>query len=311
VRSWIGDAHAVVAQVAEPQLRTGPHCFHPFECNFRTYCRRQEPQPEYPVEWLPHLKTNAVKARIETNAITDLREVPDNFLDELQLRVKVQTLSGNRFFNQGGAAAELAQYNLPAYFLDFETIHFAVPIWKFTRPYQQIPFQFSRHRLAPTGALDHSEFLDLSGDDPSALFAGALVAACGESGPVFVYNASFETARIAELAGRFPRLESSLMAINERIVDLLPVARRNYYHPSQQGSWSLKSVLPTIATDLSYDKLKGVQDGSTAMAAYLEAIHPQTTSARKDEIRRDLLDYCGLDTHALVRLWQHLSGRLQ
>jgi hypothetical protein len=97
--------------------------------------------------------------------------------------------------------------------------------------------------------------------------------------------------------------------MNERIVDLFPVARRYYYHPAQRGSWGLKSVLPTIATDLSYDKLDGLQDGSMAMTVYLEAIHPQTSSTRKNEIRRQLLDYCSLDTYALVRLWQYFAGR--
>ena len=255
------------------------------------------------------MQAKAVKELIETKAIKDLRDVPDEYLNDLQRRVKVQTLSGKPFFDHAGAAAELAQYNLPACFLDFETIYFAVPIWKGTRPYQQIPFQFSRHALSPTGELSHSEFLDLSGDDPSAPFAEALIAACAQVGPVFVYNAGFEAARIMELADRFPRLAGPLLAINERLVDLLPVARRHYYHPAQHGSWGIKSVLPTIATDLSYDKLVGVQDGGMAMTAYLEAVHPQTASARKDEIRRQLLDYCSLDTYALVRLWQYFTGR--
>ena len=268
VRAWIREAHAVVEQGSEPPVRTGAHCSNPFECSFWTYCQSQEPQPEYPVEWLPRLKTNAIKDFIETNAIKDLRDVPDEYLDDIQRRVKAQTLSGQPFFDHAGAAADLAQYKLPAFFLDFETIQFEVPIWKSTRPYQQIPFQFSCHGLSPTGELTHSEFLDLSGDDPSALFAEALIPACGQVGPVFVYNASFETARVAELADRFPGLKDPLLAINERIVDLLPVARRHYYHPSQQGSWGLKSVLPTVATDLSYDKLEGVQDGSMAMTAY-------------------------------------------
>jgi Domain of unknown function(DUF2779) len=258
VRVWIGEAHAVVQQPSEPEVRTGAHCSDPYECSFRTYCQSQEPLAEYPVEWLPRLQTKAVKKFIETKAIKDLRDVPDEYLNDIQRRVKAQTLLGKPFFDHAGAAAELAQYNLPAYFLDFETIQFAVPIWKGTRPYQQIPFQFSRHGLSPTGKLDHSEFLDLSGNDPSALFAEALIAACDQVGPVFVYNAAFEATRITELTDRFPRIRRPLLAITERIVDLLPVARRYYYHPSQQGSWSIKSVLPAIASDLSYDKLDGV-----------------------------------------------------
>lgn len=109
---------------------------------------------------------------------------------------------------------------------------------------RQIVLQFSLHRFGAPGRLAHTEFLDLSGNDPSESFAQSLIAACGEDGPVFVYNAGFETARIRELAERFPSLSPPLLAINDRIVDLLPVARECYYHPSQQGSWSIKKVLP-------------------------------------------------------------------
>jgi hypothetical protein len=309
IRTWIEEAHAVAGQLSEPQVRTGAHCSYPFECGFRSYCESDEPLAKYPVEWLPRLRTAALKEFIETNLIEDLRHVPDEYLSELQQRVKAHTISGSPFFDQAGAAAELAHYNLAAYFLDFETSQFAVPIWKGTRPYQQIPFQFSRHRLWPTGELDHLEFLDLSGDDPSRPLAESLIDACEESGPVFVYNASFEGACITELADRFPELNHHLLGINARLVDLLPIARRYYYHPSQYGSWALKWLLPTIATDLGYDKLTGVRDGSMAMNAYLEAIYPQTAAARKDEIRRQLLDYCRLDTYALVRLWQYFAGR--
>ena len=175
--------------------------------------------------------------------------------------------------------------------MDFETIQFAIPIWKDTRPYQQSPFQFSVHRLSPAAKVDHLSFLDLSGDDPSSRFAEALIAACGKRGPVFVYNAGFETARINELAERFPRLKQPMLAINARVVDLLKVAEQYYYHPSQEGSWSLKKVLPSIAPDLSYDKLVGVQDGGMAMNAYLEAI---SRGHRRDAKRRNWRAIIGL-----------------
>jgi hypothetical protein len=89
----------------------------------------------------------------------------------------------------------------------------------------------------------------------------------------------------------------------------VPPTKANYYHPSQQGSWSIKAVLPAVAPDLSYDALDGVQNGGMAMEAYMEAIHPDSTPERKDEIEQQLLAYCGLDTFAMVRLWQFLSGR--
>ena len=99
-----------------------------------------------------------------------------------------------------------------------------------------------------------------------------------------------------------------MQAINTRIVDLLPVARNRYYHPAQQGSWSIKAVLPAAIPELSYDRLDGVKDGNMAMAAYDEAVRPATTAARREDLRKQLLAYCRLDTFALVRLWQFFSG---
>ena len=308
VNEWIIQAQNIVDQPTEPLIQTGSQCFSPFECSFYDYCSRNEPKAEYPVAWLPRF-SSAKAEKLAAQGIDDLRNVPDEWLNGKQLRVKEHTLTGAAFFDVAGAASDLAAHPLPACFLDFETIQFAVPVWKGTRPYQQIPFQFSLHRLDASGRLAHTEFLDLSGDDPSESFAQSLIAACGEDGPVFVYNAGFEMARIRELAERFPALSQPLLAINDRIVDLLPVARERYYHPSQQGSWSIKKVLPAVVPELRYDALDGVQDGGMAMNAFLEGIHPDTVPERKTQIEQQLLAYCKLDTYAMVRLWQVFSGR--
>ena len=302
VRGWIADAQAVVARKKAPRTATGAQCSDPYECGFLAHCQSQEPQAEHPVHWLPR-RGSALKAHIETRGTRELRDLPDDLLNPTQQRVKAATLSGQAFFDQNAAAQALAGHKLPGFFLDFETIQFGVPIWQGTRPYQQMPFQFSVHRLGRTGRVAHQAFLDLTGGNPSLPFAQALLAACGERGPVFVYNSAFEQTRIRELAERHPRLAPALHAINDRIVDLLPVARQHYYHPSQQGSWSIKAVLPALCPDLHYSQLDGVQDGGAAQQAYLEAIAPATSAARKAELERQLLAYCHLDTWAMVRLW--------
>jgi hypothetical protein len=310
VRGWIREAQAIVALPREPDLRTGGHCHDPYECGYLPYCQAQEPQTEYPVAWLPRPTTKLkdfAEVHRARHGVTDMRDVPDGLLNETQRRVKQVTLTGQPFFDRQGAARAVAK-TLPAYFLDFESIQFAVPRWKGMRPYQQTVFQFSVHRLSRTGELAQTSFLDLSGADPSSACAQALLAACGERGPIYVYNQAFEKTRIGELAERFPAMKRGLLALNERIVDLLPVAREHYYHPSQQGSWSIKAVLPAMFPDLSYDELDGVQDGGGAQAAYLEAIHPDTTPQRQEEIRRQLLDYCALDTYATVKLWAAFTG---
>jgi hypothetical protein len=132
-----------------------------------------------------------------------------------------------------------------------------------------------------------------------------LIEACGDGKEtIFVFNATFEKTRITELAGKFPALKANLQSINNRIVDLMPITKNRFYHPSQEGSWSIKKVLPALVPELNYSDLDGVQDGNMAIAAYFEAIAPETTSDRKMEIEQQLRKYCELDTYSMVRIWQ-------
>src|SRR5690606_29862980 len=267
-------------------------------------CSGQAPKTQFPVAWLPRVQAKALKAHLADPSVIDLRQVPDELLNERQLRVKAQTLQDAVFFDVRAASAELLKRPMPALFLDFETVMFTVPIWAGTRPFQQIPFQFSAHILHKNGRLSHEEFIDLTGKDPSRPFAEALLRACGEQGTIYVYNASFEEKRIEELAQRFRDLARPLKALLDRIVDLRPIAESNYYHPAQKGSWSIKAVAPTIAPDLDYANLDGIAHGGAAAAAYGKAIDPGTSAGHRQEIEAQLRRYCARDTEALVRFWQ-------
>lgn len=172
-----------------------------------------------------------------------------------------------------------------------------------------MPFQYSLHHLDAQGQLSHSAFLDLSGADPALALATQLVTECGDHGPIFVYNISFESGRIAELATRFPQWGPALQAIRARLVDLLPITRSHYYHPTQHGSWSIKAVLPAMVPELGYDALGGVQNGGQAQEAYLEAVDAATSPERRQALEQQLLRYCQLDTYAMVRIWQLLAQR--
>lgn len=128
----------------------------------------------------------------------------------------------------------MANWAFPRTWLDFETIAFAVPRWVGTKPYGQVPFQFSAHIEAAEGAIDHREFLSLDGDDPRRGCAEAPVTMIPALGAVIGYNASFEKSRIMELAAAFPDLADTLTGIADRVVDLLPVTRANWYHRDQR-----------------------------------------------------------------------------
>ena len=304
VPKWVSGAQATLAGKMPPP--TG-NCEKPFPCPFQEYCYPAESQPEYPVTLLPQANGKKIAADLLEQGYDDLRKVPLALLkNETHQRIWNATRTGKHYLGKGAADA-LSALPYPRYFHDFETINPAVPTWKGTSPYQQVPFQWSCHIQRRTGKLDHKMFLDLSGNDPSRNCAETLIAALGKRGPVFVYNQSFEINRLKELAGRYADLAEELGAIIKRIVDLLPITREHYYHPDMKGSWSIKAVLPTIAPDLDYANLEEVQDGGAAQAAYLEAIHPETTVDRKREREKQLRVYCERDTEAMVRLAQFLT----
>ena len=300
VPEWTADAQLVL-QNEEPEVAVGPHCKAPYECQFRSHCW---PKVEYPLDDLPGLGKKLVE--LVACGYGDIRDVPEQLLNGAeQLRVLRLTQSG-----QGellpGAKSELAALAWPRYYLDFETISFAVPIWAGTRPYQQLPFQWSLHIEARPGQLEHAEFLDVSGTPPMRAAAEALLAAIGPVGPVLMYT-TFERQCLKTLGDFCPDLRPRLDALALRLVDLHPIVKRNYYHPDMHGSWSIKAVLPALLPDLNYDQLDGIQEGMGAQQAYLEAISAGTAPDRRQQLREQLLAYCKFDTLAMVRIANRLS----
>jgi len=287
----------------QPEISTGRHCNVPYECPFLGHCRLTEPAaPVYPITELPYVRKGQLSL-IKACGFTDLRVVPEDedlLRNSLQVRVAQAVRTGEPFASPEFAAL-LDGIAYPRHYLDFETISFTVPRWIGTRPYQQVPFQFSCHVEHADGRLEHREFLDLSGDDPTPAFVAHLLAAIGETGPILVWNKAFEISRLRELATMFPLHASALLGFIDRIVDLMKIYKKHYYHRDMHGSWSIKRVLPTIAPELDYGTLD-VGNGDAAQGAYRRAIAPETAEAERQTIRKSLLDYCKRDTEAMVRL---------
>jgi Domain of unknown function(DUF2779) len=306
VADWITLAHKLLRKRTEPDVQTGSHCNKPNPCAFIDHCSSQEEQAEYPISWLPN-PSKRIKAWADTQDLPDVRHVPDDLLSPKQLRVKTAALKGKVFFDREGAAEALRGHKLPAYFLDFESINPAVPIWVGIGPYEHVPFQYSLHRLSRTGKLEHFEFLDVTGDDPSSALARQLVQDCaGNTAPLFAYYASFERDRLQELAQRNKALAPALLNIAARLVDLLPMTRAHFYHPSQLKSWSLKAVLPAMFPKLSYDNLEGVQDGLQAQQAYQQAAFGKLGRQELFTLITNMRRYCAQDTFATVKVWGYL-----
>lgn len=313
VGSWVEAARTTLAG-DEPVTEPDEQCYNPFECPFLTHCQPVTESEEmgFPPEILPHGKNLAAALRAE--GYDDLRDVPAERLEKPKHQRVWRATVNHQAEIDPAAGRLLASLPYPRYYLDFETIQFAVPIWAGTQPYAQIPFQWSCHVETAPGITLPQAFLADGQADPRRDFAESLLKvltstsgtngnAFNEHGPILVYNQGFERSRMKELATAFPDLAPALHAAIERVVDLLPITRDHYYHPDMRGSWSIKAVLPTVAPELFYDRMT-VADGAMAQEAFLETMHPETSMKRREQLRQALLDYCAMDTWAMVRLTQ-------
>ena len=201
-------------------------------------------------------------------------------------------------------ASSLAEITFPASFLDFETFNPAIPLYPGTRPYQVVPFQWSLHILDSSGSLTHDSFLNEDADDPRERFIISLLDATPHEGSIVTYS-SYEKSILNGLAHAFPRYGHRLLSLCDRMVDLLKLIRESYYHPDFSGSYSLKSVAPTLVPDLDYTDME-IQDGAAASIAYMRMIADGTSSSEKDVIREALVIYCARDTEAMIGVYEAL-----
>jgi hypothetical protein len=303
VPGWVNSARATL-EGPEPRRDMGAHCDDPYACPFKEYCQKQAGrQPKYPVEILPGQKGKKLAREFRSEGLLDLRKVPsDRFDSELLARIHEATVSGKPYRDAAGARKAISAWKYPRAYLDFETIQFAVPIWKGTKPYQQVPFQWSCHIRNKDGATEHRDFLDLSGQNPSRACAERLIADLRGCKTIVAYSAQFERAVIQRLADAFPDMRNALRALADRVCDILPIVRDHYYHRQMEGSFSIKAVLPALAPKLDYAVLEHVQDGNDAQQAYLEAVHPLTAMSRKAELEKALRQYCRLDSRAMIAI---------
>jgi len=202
----------------------------------------------------------------------------------------------------------LGELEYPLYFLDYETMSGLVPYFDGHRPYQQVPFQYSLHVLAsPEAELTQKEYLHRENSDPSRPLTEQLIADIGAKGSVVVWFEGFEKARNSELGDMLPEYKEAMELINSRVVDLMTPFKLKWYNDERfNGSASIKQVLPVLCPHLSYKDL-GIQEGGSAQRLWMEAILDEKRKDQKDQILEDLIEYCRLDTLAMVEIYRKLS----
>jgi predicted RecB family nuclease len=291
---------SVVSKSEPPQVEMSKDCK---GCEFFQHCAREKPE-----DWIFHLPYISEKKwnQLAEIGVERISEIPGDFkLSESQAIVRDCTVSGEEY-RDDGLSAVLQAVEYPLYFLDFESFSEPIPRYVGMKPWQQVTFQWSCHVVTENGDMIHEQFLHTENTDPRPAFIESMLDCLGDSGTI-VHYAPFEKTRIRELAKAFPQYAEKLKSVESRLCDLCQIIKSHYYHPDFIGSYSIKQVLPVLGR-LSYENL-AIKEGGTASAEYLRMIDPDTTAEDSGEIARSLLEYCKLDTLAMVRIWQELEKK--
>jgi hypothetical protein len=284
-----------------PVIDIGPHCTDPYDCDFRGHCWQHV--PDYSIFNIARLSGDK-KWELYRMGILRFEDIPADFkLNDSQWQQVKAELKGEKHIDIQAIQEFIGGLKYPLYFLDFESFQPAVPLFDHSHPYQQIVFQYSMHTIkSETSGMSHRAFLaNADGSDPRIPFINWLINDIGQEGDIIVFNRSFESSRLSELAASFPEYSTEVEMINSRMKDLMPIfQQRQYYVPGMKGSYSIKQVLPALVPGLSYDNMPIGDGGSASMAFTSLYTEPDPEKIRLT--RENLLEYCKLDTMAMVEI---------
>ena len=202
-RSWVSDARRTLADLDEPAVAVGVHCGAPHGCEFYAHCA--PPTGQVSRARLGRPQREAVRAactRVTAICATCRKR---SSRTTLQRRIWRAVAARGKPYVGAELRGLVDSLPFPRYYLDFETVGPAVPIFAGTRPFEALPFQWSCHIETRRGAVEHAEFLDLGPEPPMRRLAESLLATLGTTGPILVYT-PYERRVIDELAARYADL---------------------------------------------------------------------------------------------------------
>lgn len=246
---------------------------------------------------------------LEDMGIKNINEIPDDFdLTTKQAAQVSATKNGDRIIKKDEISKFLNNLHYPIYFLDYETAMSIVPPFDGTKPYQQIPFQYSLHIVREEGGdAEHFEYLHEENSNPVLPLLKSLKKDIGPSGSVLAWHKSFEMGRNDEMGEAYPEFKDFLQDINSRTADLKDPFDKGWFADKDFfGSASIKKVLPVIAPELSYKDLE-IQEGGSAQRLWMDAVIKNKDGINKEKLFKDLLEYCKLDTYSMVVIWKYLK----
>lgn len=234
-------------------------------------------------------------------------DIPKDFELSASQQLQYESFTQNNpIINSVAIVKTLDSLEFPLHFFDYEAYGSAVPKIDGLKPFEQVPFQVSIHTLDRDGELTHSEYLGDTLEFPENMLE-KMQKFTKMTGTFISWHASYEMSANDRMKGWIPQFKEYLAYINTHMFDLEKVFQNNYVDYKFKGSSSIKKVLPVLVSELSYDKLT-VQDGTMAMDTWGNIAFNEVADQEKLQIRQDLLEYCKLDTWAMVEIFKVLQN---
>lgn len=237
--------------------------------------------------------------------ITNIEAIPATFsLTDNQKIVKI-SVQENKPRIGAGLRKSLENIKWPAFYLDFESINPAIPLFPDVAPFTQIPTQFSIHRCSEAGKIvSHTPYLSDPSKDCRRELTEKMIKVLEGEGSIIVYS-HFEKGVITRMISEFTDLNDKLLQIIGRLVNLERIIGQNVYFQGFHGKTSIKKVAPVLVPGISYGESE-ISDGKSAMAVFLNLRHAKYDETESQVMRESLLKYCELDTYSLVKLHEKL-----
>ncbi len=272
-----------------PDIKIGTRCFQPYDCDFLGTCWKNINEPNS-VLTLGKLTKQAMFDLYDNN-IKRIDEIDINTIEhkEIKIQVKAAIEQTEQIFKDE-VKSFISNIKQPVCSLDIEVWMPALPYYKGTKPFQQIPFLFSMISEGEHGFKNYSYFKPIE-EDFRKEFLERIILATKEFETILMFDKSLEET-----------------VFKNKIVDLAePIKKGYYYHPDMKGNFTLKSIAPLVNQEAGFNNLD-IQSGISAMYIYESLLELNAIEA--EQIKQQLVDYCEMDALITYQLLNFFNSKL-
>ncbi|MEZ5002535.1 MAG: DUF2779 domain-containing protein [Chitinophagales bacterium] len=260
--------------------------------------------PPHSIYEINRITAKKIKSLVDNDQLSIL-DIPQNFeLNDSQKKQVASNVQEAPIIDKVRIEKILSDLKFPLHFIDYETYPTAVPLLDDMKPHQHLPFQVSIHTLNKDGDLTHFEYLSEELVKPEKMLS-EMEAFTKSEGTFISWHASFEISRNKDMIEWHNEFSSYLTYMNGNMFDLETIFIKEYIDYRFKGRSSIKKVLPVLCPQFSYGTLK-IQDGTMALDTWGRMIMDKEFSYNKETTRENLLEYCKLDTLAMVEIYKNL-----